>query len=60
MKKSKNKAKNIERGKKKGIKEANRRKVVKAKMLKRKEAVRLEKVKKEQKFQEYLNNLVGQ
>jgi hypothetical protein len=59
MKKSKNKAKNIERGKKKGIKEANRRKVVKAKMLKRKEAVRLEKVKKEQKFQEYLNNLMG-
>lgn len=60
MKKPKNKAKNLERGKKKGVKEANRRKVVKAKMLKRKESIRLEKIKKEQKFQDYLNNLMGQ
>lgn len=59
MKKPKNKAKNLERGKKKGIKESKRRKLVKAKMVKRKEAIRRDKIRKEEKFQEYMNNLTG-
>lgn len=54
------KADNPERGKKKGLKDAKRRKATKAKLVKRKEAVRLDKIKKEQKFQDYLNNLMGE
>lgn len=57
---SQKKAINLERGKKKGLKDAKRRKVVKAKLTKRRETARHDKARKEQKFQEYMNNLMGQ
>lgn len=56
---SKNKSNNPERARKKGEKKAKRRKVVRAKKILRKEAIRIDKIRKERKFQEYMDNLVG-
>lgn len=56
---NKQKSDNPERGRKKGIKEAKRRKTTKIKLAKRKEAIRMDKIRKERKFQQYMDNLTG-
>lgn len=59
MKKPKKVKNGPQRAKRIGEKRQKRAKISHLKKLKRKEAIRLEKVRKEQKFREYVSNLTG-
>lgn len=48
------------KAKKLGEKRQKRKKETHAKLVKRKEAIRLDKIKKEEKFREHLESLIGQ
>jgi hypothetical protein len=59
MKKPKKSKNSSERAKKLGEKRQIRAKVAHVKKIKKKEAIRLDKIKKEENFREYMNNLMG-
>jgi hypothetical protein len=59
MKKPKKDKNASERAKKLGEKRQKRKKVAHLKKLNKKEAIRMGKIKEEEKFREYMNNLMG-